>query len=90
MLDINLIQLILHFAANANVTVNLAGRTDLRTIVKSENPFVVTWPEGLGPAASVTFQVDAETKRNHFKVIRDDERNGLRLVRASGFTLIVQ
>ena len=78
------------FAANANVTVNLAGRTDLKTIVKSENPFVVTWPEGLGPAASVTFQVDAETKRNHFKIIRDDERNGLRLVRASGFTLIVQ
>ena len=80
----------LHFAANANVTVNLAGRTDLRTIVKSENPFVVTWPEGLGPAANVTFQVDAETRRNHFKIVRDDERNGLRLVRASGFTLIVQ
>ena len=78
------------FAANANVTVNLAGRTDLRTIVKSENPFVVTWPEGLGPAASVTFQVDAETKQNRFKIVRDDERNGLRLVRASGFTLIVQ
>ena len=78
------------FAANANVTINLAGRTDLRTIVKSENPFVVTWPEGLGPAASVTFQVDAETKQNRFKIVRDDERNGLRLVRASGFTLIVQ
>ena len=78
------------FAANANVTVNLAGRTDLRTIVKSENPFVVTWPEGLGPAANVTFQVDAETKRNRFKIVRDDGRNGLRLVRASGFTLIVR
>ena len=78
------------FAANANVTINLAGRTDLRTIVKSENPFVVTWPEGLGPAASVTFQVDAETKQNRFKIVRDDERNGLRLVRASGFVLIVQ
>jgi len=80
----------LQFAAGANVTVNLAGRTDLRTIVKSENPFVVTWPEGLGPAASVTFQVDAETKRNRFKIVRDDGRNGLRLVRASGFTLIVR
>ena len=78
------------FAANANVTVNLAGRTDLRTIVKSENPFVVTWPEGLGPAANVTFQVDAETKRNHFKIIRDDERNGLRLARKPSFMLIVR
>ena len=78
------------FAANANITVNLAGRADLTTILKSDNPYVMTWPAGLGPAASVTFQVDAETKRNHFKVIRDDERNGLRLVRASGFVLIVQ
>ena len=80
----------LQFAAGANVTVNLAGRTDLRTIMKSESPYIVTWPEGLGPAASVTFQVDAETKRNRFKIVRDDGRNGLRLVRASGFTLIVR
>ena len=80
----------IHFAANANVTVNLAGRNDLRTIVKSENPFVVTWPEGLGPAANVTFQVDAETARNGLKIIRDDERNGLRLVRKPSFTLIVR
>ena len=78
------------FAANANVTVNLAGRTDLRAIVKSENPFVVTWPEGLGPAADVTFQVDAETKRAGLKIIRDDERNGLRLVRKPSFMLIVR
>ena len=77
------------FAANANVTVNLAGRTDLRTIAKNKE-LVMSWPEGLGPAASVTFQVDAETKQNRFKIVRDDERNGLRLVRASGFTLIVQ
>ena len=77
------------FAANANVTVNLAGRTDLRTIAKNKE-LVMSWPEGLGPAESVTFQVDAETKQNRFKIVRDDERNGLRLVRASGFTLIVQ
>ncbi len=80
----------LQFAAGANVTVNLAGRTDLKTIMKSESPYIVTWPEGLGPAANVTFQVDAETKRNHFKIIRDDERNGLRLARAGGFMLIVK
>jgi len=79
----------MQFAANANVTVNLAGRPDLRTIAKNKE-LVMSWPEGLGPAANVTFQVDAETKQNRFKVIRDDERNGLRLVRASGFTLIVQ
>ena len=71
------------------MTVNLAGRTDLRTIAKNKE-LVMSWPEGLGPAVSVTFQVDAETKQNRFKIVRDDERNGLRLVRASGFTLIVQ
>ncbi|MBO7684306.1 MAG: hypothetical protein J6T51_06245 [Kiritimatiellae bacterium] len=77
------------FAANANVTVNLAGRADLTTILKSDNPFVMTWPEGLGPAANVTFQVDAETSRNGLKIIRDDERNGLRLVRKPGLLLLV-
>ena len=80
----------LQFAAGANVTVNLAGRTDLRTIMKSESPYIVTWPEGLGPAANVKFDVDAETRRNHFKIVRDDEHNGLRLVRAGGFTLLLR
>ena len=78
------------FAANANVTVNLAGREDLKTIAKSDNPYVVTWPAGLGPAASVTFQVDAETKAAGFKVVRDDDHNAIRLVRSSGFTLFVR
>jgi len=80
----------LQFAAGANVTVNLAGRTDLRTIMKSESPYIVTWPEGLGPAANVTFKVDDTTKRNGVLVVRDDEHNGLRLVRAGGFTLLLR
>ena len=50
----------------------------------------MSWPEGLGPAASVTFQVDAETKRNRFKIVRDDERNGLRLARVSGAVIVVR
>ena len=78
------------FAANANVTVDLAGRADLTTILKSDNPFVMTWPEGLGPAANVTFQVDAETKAAWFKIIRDDEHNGLRLARRGGVMMIVR
>ncbi len=80
----------LQFAAGANVTVNLAGRTDLKTIMKSESPYIVTWPEGLGPAANVTFKVDAETKRAGLKIVRDDEHNALRLARAGGFMLIVK
>ena len=77
------------FAANANVTVNLAGRTDLRTIAKNKE-LVMSWPEGLGPAANVTFQVDAETKQSRFKIVRDDERNGLRLARVSGAVIVVR
>ena len=80
----------LQFAAGANVTVNLAGRTDLRTIMKSESPYIVTWPEGLGPAANVKFDVDAETRRNHFKIVRDDEHNALRIANKPGFVLIVR
>ena len=50
----------------------------------------MSWPEGLGPAASVTFQVDAETKAAWFKIIRDDEHNGLRLARRGGVMMIVR
>ena len=79
------------FTANANVTINLAGRdeTEIRTLAKNCG-LVMTWPEGLGPAANVTFQVDAETKAAGFKVVRDDENNGLRFLRSGGFTLIVR
>ena len=79
----------LQFAANANVTVNLAGRDDLREIAKDKG-FVMTWPEGLGPATDVRFNVDGNTRQEHFNVIRDDENNGLRLVYMPGFTLIVR
>ena len=77
------------FAANANVTVNLAGREGLSALAR-EKGFVMTWPEGLGPAAGVKFQVDAETSRNGFKVVRDNENNGLRFVRKGGFTLFLR
>jgi hypothetical protein len=79
----------LQFAANANVTVNLAGRDDLREITKDKG-FVMTWPEGLGPATDVRFNVDGNTRQKHFKVIRDDENNGLRLVYMPGFTLLIR
>lgn len=75
--------------SNANVTVNLAGRADLSALAR-ERGLVMSWPEGLGPAASVTFQVDAETRREGFKVVRDDEANGLRFRRSGGFMMIVR
>ena len=55
-----------------------------------ERGLVMSWPEGLGPAASVTFQVDAETKAAGFKVVRDDEANGLRFRRKGGIRIIVK
>ncbi|MBQ6141341.1 MAG: hypothetical protein IJI54_08645 [Kiritimatiellae bacterium] len=79
----------LKFAADANVTVNLAGRAGLPALAH-ERGLIMTWTEDTAPAASVTFQVDAETRRAGFKVVRDDEHNALRLARASGFRIIVK
>ena len=50
----------LAFSENARITVNLAGRTDLKTIAKSESPYVVTW--ATKPADTTTFVLDAATQ----------------------------
>ena len=41
-------------------------------------------------AKTETFQVDAETKAAGFKVVRDDEANGLRFRRKGGIRIIVK
>ena len=75
----------LQFAANATITVNLDGRTDLKTSAKSESPYVVTW--STKPADTTTFVLD-EATRQHFKCEVTDA--GLRLVKTSGLVIIVQ
>lgn len=75
----------LQFDANSTITVNLEGRTDLKTIAKSESPYVVTW--STKPAATTTFVLD-ETTGKHFKCKVTDA--GLKLSRLKGVVIIVK
>ena len=83
------------FASGANVTVNLAGRTDLLGIAKSDLPLVVQWVT----EPDATFSLDPETAIK-FKVkkaaieVTDGETTttvlGLRLYRHNGTMIIVR
>ena len=78
------------FAENANITVKLEGRTDLKTVAKSETPYVATWTAQTAPPASVKFVTDPATLRSGYKIRRDDEAHALRLVRSGGLVIIVR
>ena len=74
------------FAANSTITVNLEGRTDLKTIAKSESPYIVTW--ATKPADTTTFVLDAATQELGFKCKVTDA--GLRLMKTNGLVIIVK
>ena len=76
----------LKFASGANVTVNLAGRTDLRALRKSGDPRIVAWTAGTAPDASVKFRLDDSTRKRY--ALRRDE-SGLSLI-AGGLMVIVK
>ncbi len=76
----------LKFASGANVTVNLAGRTDLRALRKSADPRIVAWTAGTAPDASVKFKLDDSTRMRY--ALRRDE-SGLSLI-AGGLMVIVK
>ena len=78
------------FVENANITVKLEGRTDLKTVAKSETPYVATWTEQTAPPASVKFVVDLDTRRKGYKVRRDDTVHALRLIKSGGLVIIVK
>ena len=76
----------LTFSANATVTINLAGRTDLRTIAKSDSPYVVKWSSE--PAATTMFVPDAQTAADGYKLKRVTD--GLKLLRPKGVMIIIK
>ncbi len=76
----------LQFATDSTITVNLDGRTDLKTLAKSESPYVVTW--ATKPADTTTFVLDAATQELGFKCKVED--TGLKLSRPKGMMLIVR
>ena len=74
------------FADEATITVNLAGRADLKAIAKGDSPYIVTW--STPPADSVKFKLDAETRQRGYSVkVRS---NGLALLPPRGFMLLVR
>ena len=75
------------FASGATVTVNLAGRTDLKTIAESESNYIVKWDSTFGQPTTTTFRLDAETAQNFS--LRSDA-TGLQLNKKKGFMLIVK
>ena len=61
----------------------LSGRTDLRTIAKSETPYVVTW----GAQPNATFTLDAATKKN-FKIEADG--TGIKIIPCDGLKVFIR
>ena len=76
----------LQFAANATVTVNVEGRSDLKAVAKSASPYIVTW--SAKPADTVSFVLDAATQSHGFEVAIED--GGLRLIAPPGFSVIIR
>ena len=67
------------------VNVDLSGRTDLRTLVKSTNPYVVTWSS---QPTNVEFVLDAQSEADGYRIYSEAE--GLRLKRFKGFMILVK
>jgi len=67
------------------VNVNLAGRTDLNAIRKSENPYIVTWSS---QPANVNFVLDAQSRADGYRLYSEAE--GLRIKRFTGFIILVK
>ncbi len=73
-------------ATGAGVTVNLAGRSGLRALAESDEPYLLKWT---GEAPSATFTLDATTAGAKFSVACD--ATGLLLVDGNtGFIVIVR
>ena len=76
----------LQFAANATVTVDVHGRSDLKAIAKSASPYVVTWTTK--PADTVTFVLDDDTAQHGYECEVCD--TGLKLIPPPGFSIILR
>ena len=76
----------LQFAANATITVDVHGRSDLKAIAKSASPYIVTWTTK--PADTVTFVLDDDTTQHGYECEVCD--TGLKLIPPPGFSIILR
>ena len=75
------------FADSGEISVNLAGRSDLKALAKSANPYIVAWASGASvPGAE--FVLDETSRAAGYMLVKDS--SGLKLVSAKGFMLIVR
>lgn len=80
----------LEFADSGEITVNLAGRDDLKALAKSGNPHLFTWTvvadNPVIPGA--TFVLDPATAAAGYRLRKDS--TGLRLIYCKGFMILVK
>jgi hypothetical protein len=80
----------LEFADSGEITVNLAGRDDLKALARSENPYLFTWTvvDGTPVVPGATFVLDPDTAEAGFRLRKDS--TGLKFLYAKGFMIIVE
>jgi hypothetical protein len=80
----------LEFADSGKITVNLAGRDDLKALAQSENPYLFTWTvvDGTPVVPGAEFVLDSVTAEAGFRLRKDS--TGLKLLCAKGFMIIVK
>lgn len=80
----------LEFADSGEITVNLAGRDDLKTLARSENPHLFMWTvvDETPTVPGADFVLDPAAEAAGFRVRKDS--TGLRLIYTKGFMLIVK
>ena len=85
------------FADDATITVKLYGRSDLYRLIRSDNPFVVTWNEEPANIAGLKFVTDDKSRKMGLRLVPDTKmvpgddgpvaQKGLRLVYLGGSAL---
>ena len=80
----------LEFADSGEIAVNLAGRTDLKSLARSADPHLFTWTvvDGNPVIPGATFTLDPDTKAAGYRLRKDS--TGLRLVYIKGLMVIVK
>jgi hypothetical protein len=73
------------FEANAEIAVSLGDRRDLRTIINSSSPYLVTWSQ----EPNAVFTLDEASAQKHRCLIEKDA-TGLRVRWIPGFSVIVR
>ena len=76
------------FYAGSTVSVDLDGRTDLKTLTKSDSPYLMTWSPSAKPSADTTFAPAGEAAKKRFRLKAEDA--GLRILPPAGFIIIVR